>query len=220
MLLIHLVQDAHNVTLQLVRRTLLKLILYKIYFNLNALKNKLYKVFYMDDQFTIVDSNVYIKLNGNHGKDLFAIVSLNKLDYVNKFKWYLGANSYPVAYNCMRHASYPLHKFIFTKILGNKIPKGICIDHINRNKLDNRDENLRMATPQENSFNRSNNKNIKYKGIKFVSGKYNVTISKDKIKYGFTGLVTLEDAINTYNILAKEIHGEYAIFHKINEDDV
>lgn len=33
-------------------------------------------------------------------------------------------------------------------------PKGVCIDHINLNSLDNRKENLRFADAQQNGFNR------------------------------------------------------------------
>ena len=50
--------------------------------------------------------------------------------------------------------SKTLHK----NLLG-KQEKGYVIDHINRNKLDNRLENLRVITCKENSYNRTKNKN-------------------------------------------------------------
>lgn len=46
-----------------------------------------------------------------------------------------------------------LHRFIMHP------PKGLQVDHINRNKLDNRRCNLRIVTNQQNHFNRPVNKN-------------------------------------------------------------
>ena len=43
---------------------------------------------------------------------------------------------------------YPVHQMII-----GKAPKGFVIDHINRNKLDNRRQNLRFVTPSENTLN-------------------------------------------------------------------
>jgi hypothetical protein len=42
------------------------------------------------------------------------------------------------------------------------IPEGMQIDHINRIRDDNRIENLRLVTPQQNHFNRSNVKGFKW----------------------------------------------------------
>lgn len=46
------------------------------------------------------------------------------------------------------HKHYSVHQLIM-----GKAPKGFCIDHINRNKLDNRRKNLRFVTYSENSIN-------------------------------------------------------------------
>ena len=49
---------------------------------------------------------------------------------------------------------YQLHRLIYTMHYGD-IPEGMLIDHINRNRLDNRIENLRCVTPKGNQQNRS-----------------------------------------------------------------
>jgi len=53
------------------------------------------------------------------------------------------------------------------------------VDHINRDKKDNRIENLRWATRSENGQNREKNKNNKSSGIKNIS--YDKT--RDRYKY-------------------------------------
>jgi hypothetical protein len=48
---------------------------------------------------------------------------------------------------------YPTHRVIWEMHNGD-IPDGLYIDHIDRNRTNNRIENLRLATRQENSRNR------------------------------------------------------------------
>ena len=67
-------------------------------------------------------------------------------DEVMKHSWHL-QNGYPNS-----SAKGKLHQFIW-KISGRQKP--LLIDHINRNKLDNRLENLREATLSLNARNRS-----------------------------------------------------------------
>lgn len=46
-----------------------------------------------------------------------------------------------------------VHRILWEKLVG-KIPDGMQIDHINGDRTDNRLENLRLATNQQNSSNR------------------------------------------------------------------
>jgi len=57
--------------------------------------------------------------------------------------------------------------FLHHLIIG-KPPQGLLTDHKNRDRLDNRDENLRFVTPQVNCINRNVLKNT-YSGIKGVT---------------------------------------------------
>jgi hypothetical protein len=49
---------------------------------------------------------------------------------------------------------YQAHRIIW-QMLNGQIPDGMCIDHIDRNPSNNRIENLRLATRQQNSMNNS-----------------------------------------------------------------
>ncbi len=53
---------------------------------------------------------------------------------------------------------YLAHRVVYSMVNG-VIPEGMMIDHINRIKHDNRLENLRLATPSENSLNRNRKPN-------------------------------------------------------------
>ena len=74
--------------------------------------------------------------------------------------FYLGRNGY--AYYSIwsdgKSRPHTLHQLI----MGNH--PGMHIDHINRNKLDNRKKNLRVVTPQINQVNREPKKN---RGVTF-----------------------------------------------------
>lgn len=48
----------------------------------------------------------------------------------------------------------PLHRWIMN------CPKGLQVDHINRNTLDNRKSNLRIVTSRENNMNKRNNSKV------------------------------------------------------------
>ena len=88
------------------------------------------------------------------------------------------------------------------------------VDHINGNRLDNRKENLRLVTPQQNNMNRKPLKNStsKYKGVFWDKNrnKWLVLIMiGDKSRY--LGRYQDErEAALAYDKAAKKLFGEYA----------
>ena len=64
---------------------------------------------------------------------------------------------------------YYVHRVIWEMHYG-EIPEGMEIDHINHNRLDNRIENLRLVTKEENQRNKSkyNNNKSGYPGIDWI----------------------------------------------------
>jgi hypothetical protein len=157
----------------------------------------------------------------------FAKVSLNKMDIVSKHKWYLGKNGYPYAF--INGSRKQLHRFIWCKNTGTysnktidetgKITK-LYVDHINRDKLDATDENLRLSTPAENSYNKTSNSNITdpvtekpLHHIKLLKSGYSVSITKDKKTKKINKIQTLEEAKEIYNMMAIELFGEFAVLY-------
>lgn len=104
------------------------------------------------------------------------------------------------------------------------------IDHINGNSLDNRFENLRPATYQENGWNKPKNMNRRkdgrtpssqFKGVSYVplKGKprWAVLISKGKGKGVIRGGYYDDEieAAQVYNKMVKEIRGDFAWLNPI-----
>lgn len=158
--------------------------------------------------------------------NLQAIVSANKKTQIEKYKWYLGKDNYPFAY--IKGARVPLHRYIWwlnTGIWSNKIIQDnkeikLYVDHINRNKLDARDENLRLSTPAENSYNKTSSNKIidpitlkPLHHIKLKKSGYCVSITKDKKTNSIDKIPSLEEAKEIYNLMATELFGNYAVLY-------
>lgn len=67
------------------------------------------------------------------------------------------------------------HRVVWVEHNG-PIPDGMQIDHINHDRSDNRIENLRLVTPQQNHFNRSGVKGFNWDKRK---GKWRAYIYRD-----------------------------------------
>lgn len=65
---------------------------------------------------------------------------------LSRHNWYLNGKGYAVTSIGGKHVR--IHRFVF-----GKVPPSMVVDHINRNKLDNRRSNLRAVSHQENAWN-------------------------------------------------------------------
>lgn len=162
--------------------------------------------------FYIMDNVVYFALDGRAKEEgLFAMVSADKWCYVSRYRWYLSKAGYPMCY----YPKMKLHQFIYFHIWGESSPSRMCIDHIDRNKLNNTDTNLRLATPQENSFNKTTRTNRK--GVKKISdNNFVASITKDGIKHEIKNIPTAERAAEIYNVMAEELFGTFAAPNKLD----
>jgi len=102
-----------------------------------------------------------------------------------------------------------LHRFIL-----NPPPKK-QIDHINRNTLDNRRNNLRICTNRQNCRNKpkaNKTSSSKYKGVwhNKRNNKWYAIISMDKRKVKQKSHLTEIEAAKTYDRLALKLFGEFA----------
>lgn len=103
-----------------------------------------------------------------------------------------------------------------------KAPKGKEVDHKNRNKLDNRKENLRLCSRAENAINTPQKKgSSRYRGVKWdhTRNKWYVSLKFNGTSY-FVGRFKDEDeAALAYNKEAVKLHGEFARLNEVKDEN-
>lgn len=146
------------------------------------------------------------KIKLTQGK--YAIVDAEDFEELNKFKWSVTPKGY--VHRSSHNTTLRIHRVIMSA------PKGVQVDHINGNRLDNRKENLRLCNNSENQRNcrvRKTNKSG-YKGVGSVYGgvtkvfRARINVNKKQINLGV--FETAEEAFKAYQEAAKKYHGEFA----------
>lgn len=114
-------------------------------------------------------------------KGKVALVDDADYEWLMQWKWCANLAKRKTGGYAMRSQWSPITKKRSCTLMHRQIlnaPKGARVDHINRNSLDNRRENLRIVTYSIDTANRSKYKNNKsgYKGVSLQNGKWRMTI--------------------------------------------
>lgn len=138
-----------------------------------------------------------------------AIVDDADYDWLSQWKWRYGFKGYPKAHiwndERTKRRTIEMHRLIMGE------PAGLQVDHINGDPLDNRRENLRLATNAQNQMNRrKTNGTSQFKGVSFYSGKWHAYIERDGIKRKLGTFTNEIDAAQVYDKNAKELFGAFA----------
>ena len=104
------------------------------------------------------------------------------------------------------------HRTMARDVLGDSPSKEHEPDHVNRNPLDNRRENLRWCTRAQNARNRRGWGSVQFKGVS-VNPKLGpcARIQVDGYRYHIGYFPTVEEAAYMYDQFALQLHGEYAV---------
>ncbi len=101
------------------------------------------------------------------------------------------------------------HRIIW-ELFNGTIPEGMLVDHIDGDKLNNRIENLRLATRQQNNVNSVSRVRDMPKGVIRVGKRYRARIFINGKHLSLGMYDTVEEAASVYNNKALELHGEFA----------
>jgi hypothetical protein len=136
-----------------------------------------------------------------------AIVDAEDYEKLSKYKWYVSDKGCGF-YACRQENNKKcyMHREII------QVRKGLVVDHIDHNGLNNRRNNLRACTVAENLWNcRGSNKSSRFKGVhrKKNKEKWIAQIRKNK-KYVCIGHFDSEvKAAKAYDKMASKLFGEF-----------
>lgn len=132
-------------------------------------------------------------------------------DELSKVKWQHDTHGY-AAHGILRdgkHIYQKMHYFILEQ------KEGLQVDHINRDRLDNRRANLRYATRSQNTANATRPNSSGYRGIRQDCSTWCARASVNGKRIELRGFKTPQEAAKAYNELAKELQGEFAVLNDV-----
>jgi hypothetical protein len=157
--------------------------------------------------------NVTREIQLTRGK--VALVDDEDFDWLNQWKWYAQPNVFAGKKAYAQRTQYissenKVGVMMHRLIMG--ATRGLEVDHINGDGLDNRRCNLRLCTRTENARNlrKSKANTSGYKGVSKYFNKWQARLETNG-KQVFVGLFpTIEEAARAYDAKAKELFGEFA----------
>lgn len=147
-------------------------------------------------------------------KGRFTKVSNEDFEHLSQIAWYMDNDLYAGRWSGKPRA---MHVYIYTELMGCSLPtRGrYIVDHDNRDHLDNRRQNLRVATPAQNTMNSSLSIANKsgYRGVRLDGSSWHSYIYLNKRRYDVGWFQSREEAAWMRDQWAIELHGEFAILN-------
>jgi len=153
-----------------------------------------------------------------------AIIDARDFEWLNQWNWCywtsrscIGGYAARIDLSSGRRVKISMHRLIFEKHALTPLGSENDVDHRSRDKLDNRFQNLRLATRLQNCGNRSlsKNNNSGYKGIRAIGNKWGAQINENGKRVHIGCYATAEEAALAYNEAALRVYGEFASLNKV-----
>ena len=113
-------------------------------------------------------------------RGLWAVVDTADFARLNRYRWYASPSGGGKMYarRNTKTGIISMHRELL------HAPPEMCVDHKNRNGLDNRRDNLRLCTPQQNTYNRGpQGGRSRFKGVYPEGDKWYATIKHKGVPY-------------------------------------
>ena len=142
-----------------------------------------------------------------------AITFVDAEDFERLMQWKWSVSSGYARRGCSRKEGNGRTRNVFMHRVITDAPKGMVVDHRDRNGLNNRRFNLRVGTHAQNLWNKGPRCDSK-SGIKGVNWnprrrQWRVRITANKQVYHIGWFKEKSEAIRAYANAAKRLHGEY-----------
>lgn len=180
---------------------------------------KKYNIDISRNQFTIQDDYAVIKLYSGHE----TLVDVEDLDRIRNYTWYAQYFKPQDRFYILMANRFARKDFGKSTVLLHRYILGVdhldvLVDHENRNSLDNRKRNLRIATPAENVRNSGPSKlnKLGLKGVwKTSKDRYLSQITFEGKREHVGSFDNPIDACIAYNKRAQELFGEFAYLNPV-----
>ncbi|MGM9319412.1 HNH endonuclease [Deinococcus aquaticus] len=155
------------------------------------------------------EGTTLVPLRGQYGSGRFATVDTShpQLQTILDCRWYVNEKNYARSFDWPEEpgVTVKLHHIV----TGTRPP--IIIDHINRDTLDNRLSNLRIAMASENAMNRRHPRGkVAYRGVSARETRFHAKIRWQNEHLHLGDFDTAKDAARVYDLFALLIAGEFA----------
>lgn len=149
-------------------------------------------------------------------RGLIALLDVDDIERIAAFKWSASFYTRGKVYYAKRSEVGPdgvSHSVLMRRVIANA-PTGMTVDHINGDPLDNRRAHLRLATQQEQVWNRHRTAVTDRGGFKGVGatpyGTFRASIVHNGKTTNLGSFKTPEEAARAYDAKARELFGKFA----------
>jgi len=165
------------------------------------------------NKFELLEDGLTIKGICPTGEEFY--FDADDFDKIKSFTWYISGKD--KLKTCINTYGKPLYKFVLSA------PSGYEIDHVDRNRLNNRKSNLRICTHQQNQFNQDlqSNNSSGVIGVRFYKAR-NKYVARIKfcgrdIHLGY--YENIKNAMQARNEAARLLFGSFAVLSEVDEAD-
>ena len=132
-----------------------------------------------------------------------ALVDEKLLVTVEKYAW-TEVTGYAVTHRSKKRI------FLHRMVLDYDGP--LWVDHINRDRLDNRKSNLRLVDPAQSRWN-SRSVREGFRGVARSGNRWRARITCRDIRHDLGVFDSAEDAAKAYDVAARKLHGAFALLN-------